>query len=56
LKIDLGMHVVSGSNPARQSFTLEQVIVHPNYNSFTEDYDIALLELSTPVSVCGKLW
>ena len=56
LKVDLGTHVVYGSNPARQSFTLKRVLVHPNYDSNTEDYDLALLELNSPVTFvanCG---
>jgi secreted trypsin-like serine protease len=54
LKVDLGTHVVYGSNPARQSFTLKRVIAHPDYDSGTEDYDLALLELNTPVSFVGN--
>jgi len=57
LKVDLGTQVVYGTNPARQSFTLKRVLVHPNYNSTTEDYDLALLELNTPVTFaanCGN--
>ena len=54
LKVDLGMHVVYGTNPDRQSFTLKRVLVHLNYNSTTEDYDLALLELNTPATFVGN--
>jgi secreted trypsin-like serine protease len=54
LKVDLGTHVVYGTNPMRQSFTLKRVIAHPNYDSNTEDYDIALLELNTPVTFAAN--
>lgn len=56
LKVDLGMHLIFGNNPDRQSFTIKRAIIHPNYNSFTQDYDLALLELNTPVTFvanCG---
>ncbi len=52
LKVDLGTHVVYG--PMRQSFTLKRILVHPDYNSGTEDYDLALLELNTPVTFVGN--
>uniref|UniRef100_A0A3P9L145 Peptidase S1 domain-containing protein n=1 Tax=Oryzias latipes TaxID=8090 RepID=A0A3P9L145_ORYLA len=39
-----------GSNPNRVSQTIATLIIHPNYNSKTEDNDIALLQLSSPVT------
>ena len=54
LKVDLGIHYVSGYNPARQSFTLKKIYVHPNYNSVTQDYDLALIELNSPVTFVGN--
>lgn len=51
LVVELGMHNILGSNPLRQTKTLSQIIVHPQYNSNTEDYDMALLHLSTPATI-----
>lgn len=33
-----------------QKLTLKNIITHPNYDSMTYDYDISLLELSTPLN------
>uniref|UniRef100_A0A3B3HLU0 Peptidase S1 domain-containing protein n=1 Tax=Oryzias latipes TaxID=8090 RepID=A0A3B3HLU0_ORYLA len=41
---------LQGSNPNRVSQTIATLIIHPNYNSKTEDNDIALLQLSSPVN------
>uniref|UniRef100_A0A8C7WUC4 Zgc:100868 n=1 Tax=Oryzias sinensis TaxID=183150 RepID=A0A8C7WUC4_9TELE len=41
---------LQGSNPNSVSQTVTTVIVHPNYNSNTNDNDIALLQLSSPVT------
>uniref|UniRef100_A0A3Q2WPF4 Serine protease 27-like n=1 Tax=Haplochromis burtoni TaxID=8153 RepID=A0A3Q2WPF4_HAPBU len=39
-----------GSNPNAVSRTVTQIIKHPNYNSGTNDNDICLLRLSSPVT------
>uniref|UniRef100_A0A3P9L2F6 Peptidase S1 domain-containing protein n=1 Tax=Oryzias latipes TaxID=8090 RepID=A0A3P9L2F6_ORYLA len=41
---------LQGSNPNRVSRTIATVIVHPNFNSATQNNDIALLQLSSPVT------
>uniref|UniRef100_A0A3P9MF45 Peptidase S1 domain-containing protein n=1 Tax=Oryzias latipes TaxID=8090 RepID=A0A3P9MF45_ORYLA len=46
----LGLQSLQGSNPNRVSRTIKTVIVHPNYNSGTQNNDIALLQLSSPVT------
>uniref|UniRef100_A0A3P9J2R2 Zgc:100868 n=1 Tax=Oryzias latipes TaxID=8090 RepID=A0A3P9J2R2_ORYLA len=46
----LGLQSLEGSNPNNVSRTVTTVIVHPNYNSNTKDNDIALLQLSSPVT------
>lgn len=46
----LGLHVQRNIGPNVQKRTLKQIIAHPNYNSFTFDNDIALMELSSPVT------
>uniref|UniRef100_A0A3Q3QH61 Suppressor of tumorigenicity 14 protein homolog n=1 Tax=Monopterus albus TaxID=43700 RepID=A0A3Q3QH61_MONAL len=46
----LGLHTQNklGSNVVKKN--LKQVIPHPNYNSYTFDNDIALMELDSPVT------
>lgn len=46
----LGLHAQQnvGRNVAKRN--LKQVISHPNYNPFTYDNDIALMELDSPVT------
>jgi trypsin len=51
LVVDLGMHTVGGTNPYRQTKTLSQIIVHPQYNSSTMDYDYALLRMSSAATL-----
>ena len=51
LVVELGMHNIQGSNPLRQTKTLSQIIVHPQYNSNTQDYDMALLHFTTPATI-----
>uniref|UniRef100_A0A3B3HB40 Peptidase S1 domain-containing protein n=1 Tax=Oryzias latipes TaxID=8090 RepID=A0A3B3HB40_ORYLA len=46
----LGLQSLQGSNPNRVSRTITTLIIHPNYNSETSDNDIALLQLSSPVT------
>ncbi|XP_030591277.1 transmembrane protease serine 9-like [Archocentrus centrarchus] len=46
----LGLQSLQGSNPNAVSRTVSQVIKHPNYNSGTDDNDIALLMLSSSVT------
>uniref|UniRef100_A0A3P9L477 Peptidase S1 domain-containing protein n=1 Tax=Oryzias latipes TaxID=8090 RepID=A0A3P9L477_ORYLA len=49
-RILLILFSLQGSNPNRVSRTIKTVIVHPNYNSGTQNNDIALLQLSSPVT------
>uniref|UniRef100_A0A3B3HP20 Peptidase S1 domain-containing protein n=1 Tax=Oryzias latipes TaxID=8090 RepID=A0A3B3HP20_ORYLA len=46
----LGLQSLQGSNPNRVSRTITTLIVHPNFNSATQNNDIALLQLSSPVT------
>ncbi|KAK7175097.1 hypothetical protein R3I93_002102 [Phoxinus phoxinus] len=50
VKIYLGRQLQSGSNPNEVSRTVTQLITHPNYSSTTQNNDIALLQLSSPVT------
>lgn len=51
LVVELGMHNILGSNPLRQTKTLSQIIIHPLYNRNTQDYDMALLQFTTPATI-----
>uniref|UniRef100_A0A3P9MAB9 Peptidase S1 domain-containing protein n=1 Tax=Oryzias latipes TaxID=8090 RepID=A0A3P9MAB9_ORYLA len=46
----LGLQSLQGSNPNSVSRTVTTLIVHPDYNTVTADNDIALLQLSSPVT------
>ena len=45
----VGRHAWNGSGGQR--IAVSQIIVHPSYNDSTSDHDIALLKLSTPVTL-----
>uniref|UniRef100_A0A3B3BZE7 Peptidase S1 domain-containing protein n=1 Tax=Oryzias melastigma TaxID=30732 RepID=A0A3B3BZE7_ORYME len=47
----LGLQSLQGSNPNMVSRTITTLVVHPSYNSVTSDNDIALLQLSSPVTL-----
>ena len=46
----LGLHVQQKIGPHVVKRNLKQVISHPNYNAYTFDNDIALMELDSPVT------
>uniref|UniRef100_A0A673CRP2 Peptidase S1 domain-containing protein n=1 Tax=Sphaeramia orbicularis TaxID=375764 RepID=A0A673CRP2_9TELE len=48
--ISLGRQNLQGINPNEVSRTVATIILHPNYDSNTNDNDIALLRLSSPVT------
>ncbi|XP_063331633.1 tryptase-like, partial [Pelmatolapia mariae] len=50
LTVNLGRQRLQGFNPNAVSKTVTQIIIHPNYNSDTNDNDICLLQLSCPVA------
>uniref|UniRef100_A0A3B4G388 Zgc:100868 n=1 Tax=Pundamilia nyererei TaxID=303518 RepID=A0A3B4G388_9CICH len=50
LTVNLGRQSLQGSNPNAASRTVTQIIKHPNYNSGTNDNDVCLLRLSSPVT------
>ncbi|XP_073713210.1 polyserase-2 [Misgurnus anguillicaudatus] len=50
LTVLLGLQIQSGSNPNSTIRTVSKIIKHPNYNSNTNDNDITLLHLSSPVN------
>jgi len=42
-------------NTPQTPLLVKKIIVNENYNSNTNDYDIALLKLTTPVAFSGEL-
>ncbi|KAL1272662.1 hypothetical protein QQF64_028524 [Cirrhinus molitorella] len=50
LRVYLGRRTQEGPNPNEISRTVRTIIVHPSYNSYTNDNDIALLRLSSTVT------
>jgi hypothetical protein len=48
--INLGQQTLEGINPNKVSRTVAEIIIHPDYNDLTNDNDIALLKLSSPVN------
>lgn len=49
-QLSLGRQSLQGSNPNEVSRTVARIILHPSYDSVTNDNDIALLRLSSPVT------
>ncbi|KAG7334765.1 hypothetical protein KOW79_001361 [Hemibagrus wyckioides] len=48
--VKLGLYTLDGSNPNSVSRSLTAAYVHPSYNSKSSDNDLALLQLSSPVT------
>ncbi|XP_067341841.1 suppressor of tumorigenicity 14 protein homolog isoform X2 [Channa argus] len=45
----MGMRVMTTGNNGGAMRPIRRIVLHPQYDQFTSDYDIALLELSAPV-------
>uniref|UniRef100_A0A668SAZ7 Peptidase S1 domain-containing protein n=1 Tax=Oreochromis aureus TaxID=47969 RepID=A0A668SAZ7_OREAU len=45
----MGMRVMTTGNQGAATRPIRRILLHPQYDQFTSDYDIALLELSAPV-------
>ncbi|XP_028290327.1 suppressor of tumorigenicity 14 protein isoform X1 [Gouania willdenowi] len=45
----MGMRVMTVGNQGTASRLIRRIFLHPQYDQFTSDYDIALLELNAPV-------
>lgn len=45
----LGMRVMNSASNAAATRQIRRIVQHAQYDQFTSDYDIALLELSAPV-------
>ncbi|KAK2893390.1 hypothetical protein Q8A73_015874 [Channa argus] len=48
--VHLGLQTLVGSSSNGQSLAISQVIINPNYSSSTNDNDICLLKLASPVT------
>jgi len=49
IKVKIGMHNLNGTNGSETRY-VDQIIVHPNYSSWSLDNDYALIHLSSPSS------
>lgn len=45
----MGMRVMTTGNKGATARLIRRILLHPKYDQFTSDYDIAMLELSAPV-------
>lgn len=45
----MGMRVMNSVSNAAATRQIRRIVLHSQYDQFTSDYDIALLELSAPV-------
>lgn len=50
LTVELGLDTLAGSNANMVSRNVSRIVPHPKYNDKTLDNDIALLQLSSPVT------
>lgn len=50
VEVIAGIHDLSEPDPGYQRLRLAEIVIHPAYDNATDDGDIALLRLSTPVS------
>lgn len=46
----MGRQNLQGQNPNEVSRSVAEIVLHPDYDSFSSDNDIALLRLSSPVT------
>ena len=54
LDVVAGIYNLQNPTSGYQRRNVIQIIVHPNYNASTSDFDIALLKLETPISLGGS--
>jgi hypothetical protein len=55
LSVVLGDHQRSVSEGTEQTRTIAQIIIHPSFNATTMNNDLALLRLSTPVTLNARV-
>lgn len=54
-RITLGDHNVSTNEGTEQTFNVTQIIMHPSYNSNTQDNDLALMKLSGTATLNSRV-
>ena len=54
-RVAMGMHSRYGVNPYAQTSAIKRIINHPDYDGSVFDYDIALLELVTPMTMTAQV-
>eukprot|EP00062_Callorhinchus_milii_P003914 gi/632941808/ref/XP_007886065.1/ PREDICTED: ovochymase-2 [Callorhinchus milii] len=47
--VNAGDHDIDTVNPEQQESFIKQILIHPRYNSTTQDYDVALIQLQKPL-------
>ncbi|XP_040008541.1 suppressor of tumorigenicity 14 protein homolog isoform X2 [Xiphias gladius] len=52
----LGLHVQSQTNEWTMRRNIKRIVAHQDYNRFTYDNDIALMELDTEVALSQNIW
>ncbi|XP_028672156.2 transmembrane protease serine 9 [Erpetoichthys calabaricus] len=45
-----GATLITGAQSTAMVLNIKSIIIHPNYNSFTADYDVSLVELESPLT------
>ncbi|MBN3307043.1 ST14 protein, partial [Amia calva] len=55
-EVYLGLHTQNQPDKNTVKTGLKRIIAHPNYNHYTFDNDIALMELDNPVTLSKLIW
>jgi len=54
-EVDVGSHSRESPSPYQRTHQIEQIIIHPQWDSTTVDNDIALIKLTTEISYNSKV-
>lgn len=52
----MGLHAQGQLGKSTVKSNIKRIIPHPNYNTYTFDNDIALMELESPVTLSSVIW
>lgn len=55
LLIHVGDHDILTEEPEEQRFKVDSLLIHPAFDSFTKNYDIALVRLHTPANYTANI-